>query len=179
MPVRCPVCGHENLAGALICAKCYSMLVNANIFDSTTVFPDFTPPKPPTGSLAKEGAPEAGPKVAPLEPGTVALYIEDNPTPLILQIGRQAILGRYSPRSVSQPRVDLTPYGAFDKGISRLHVTLRRTDTGLVIEDMASSNGTWLNDQRLTPYTPYPLKSGDKLRLSQLEITVQIGGEPH
>jgi pSer/pThr/pTyr-binding forkhead associated (FHA) protein len=154
------------------------MLVNADIFDSTTVFPEFLPPKTSTDSLTKQGAPEAGADVTALEPGTVALYIEDNPTPLILQIGRQAILGRYTPRSVSQPRVDLTPYGAFDKGISRLHITLRRTDNGLVLEDMASSNGTWLNEQRLTPYTPYALKSGDKIRLSQLEITIQIGGEP-
>jgi pSer/pThr/pTyr-binding forkhead associated (FHA) protein len=45
----------------------------------------------------------------------------------------------------------------------------------LSVEDLGSSNGSWLNSTRLQPYVPAPLKSGDRLRLSQIEIEVYFG----
>ena len=92
----------------------------------------------------------------------------------MVQVAQQAILGRYTPSSATQPRIDLTPYGAYDKGISRMHAIIRRTDAGLIIEDLASSNGSWLNSQRLRPYIPGPLRSGDHLRLGQIEIEIHF-----
>jgi pSer/pThr/pTyr-binding forkhead associated (FHA) protein len=179
MAERCPSCGHENIAGALICEKCYSLLIKVDPnAQSTTRLSGGerwgTTPQLP--ELPDQPAIQIGRK-GPARPDAVALYVGDHDAPLILQITSQAILGRYTPHSVSQPRVDLTPYGAFDKGVSRMHIILRRSDAGLVIEDMASSNGTWLNGKRLQPYTPAVIRSGDRLRLGQLEIEIHLGGE--
>lgn len=49
--------------------------------------------------------------------------------------------------------------------ISRRHATLRPEGAGWVITDLGSSNGTFLNGQRLKPGTAYPLKPGDKILL--------------
>lgn len=103
---------------------------------------------------------------------SISLFVGESDEPLILEVTNQAILGRYVPNSSTQPRVDLTPYGAVEKGVSRMHAVIRRTDTGLTIQDLSSSNGTWLNNVKLQPYTPSPLKSGDRLLLSQIVIEV-------
>jgi pSer/pThr/pTyr-binding forkhead associated (FHA) protein len=104
----------------------------------------------------------------------VALYVGQNDQPVVVQITSQAVLGRYAAGSSSQPRIDLAPYNAFGKGVSRMHAVIRRTDRGLVIEDLASSNGSWLNGVRLPPFAPHLLQSGDRLALSQLEIVVRF-----
>jgi pSer/pThr/pTyr-binding forkhead associated (FHA) protein len=112
-----------------------------------------------------------------LGPDSVALYVGNTPDPLIVQIGTQVILGRLSPDATQPPRLDLMPYGAYEKGVSRTHAAIRRTDTGgFSVEDLGSNNGSALNGTRLVPYIASPLKSGDRLKLSQLEIEVYLGG---
>jgi ABC transport system ATP-binding/permease protein len=49
--------------------------------------------------------------------------------------------------------------------ISRRHAKLTREGDGYVLEDLGSSNGTFVNDQRLSGR--HPLKSGDQVRLGQ------------
>jgi pSer/pThr/pTyr-binding forkhead associated (FHA) protein len=103
----------------------------------------------------------------------VALYIAGNEEPLIIQVTYEAILGRYAPSSIAQPRVDLASYGAYTKGVSRLHAAIRRTqDNLLVVIDLDSSNGSWLNGVRLEPQRLYTLRSGDRLILGQIEIEI-------
>ena len=62
--------------------------------------------------------------------------------------------------------------------ISRHHAQIRILPTGTVIEDMGSTNGTWLNGQRLAE--PRTLSPGDRIRLADyvtLEYVVEsIGG---
>ncbi|MCD8380581.1 MAG: FHA domain-containing protein [Lachnospiraceae bacterium] len=49
-------------------------------------------------------------------------------------------------------------------GVSRIHASLRRDPQGnSVLEDLNSTNGTWVNDSRLSPRVPYTLKRGDKV----------------
>src|SRR5260221_4940918 len=109
-----------------------------------------------------------------LGPNMVALYVSDSQEPLLVEITNQAILGRYIPNSTTQPRIDLTPYDALNKGISRMHAVIRRSESELIVQDLSSSNGTWLNGYRLEPYTPVPLKSGDRLLLGHISIEVRF-----
>lgn len=121
--------------------------------------------------------------VGMLGPNAVALYINNNDEPVIIQVPQQITLGRYMPTgsqaiTMPQPQVDLTPYDAYNKGVSRIHATLRRSETGgLNIEDMMSSNGTFLNSARLQAHVRKPLSSGDRLRLGQLDIEIYFGSE--
>jgi pSer/pThr/pTyr-binding forkhead associated (FHA) protein len=121
----------------------------------------------PTQPRAARQAPVVG-------AGSIALYIDDADEPLLVRMSRQTILGRYSSQGSAQPQIDLTPYGAFDKGISRMHAILKKSKNGLEIEDLASANGTWLNTKRLQPYMATPLRSGDHIRIGQIEIEIHF-----
>ncbi len=164
----CPACGHQNPVGALICLRCSTSLVGPLADPDGTVF--WKVPLPP------EHEPEAGhvpaKDVPPLGEKTILFYIDTASEPLAVEVVRQATLGRHAPTNRIQPRVDLTPYGATAKGVSRLHGVIRRTETGVVYEDLASSNGTRLNGVQLQPYTPYPVKPGDCLLLGQLTMKI-------
>jgi pSer/pThr/pTyr-binding forkhead associated (FHA) protein len=41
-----------------------------------------------------------------------------------------------------------------------------------VFEDLGSTNGTWLNGQRLPSDTTYPIKNGDQLWLGQFQLQI-------
>ena len=54
-----------------------------------------------------------------------------------------------------------------------MHAVIRRVESGLTIQDLASSNGTWLNGTKLAPYIPVPIKSGDQLLLGKIAIEMK------
>lgn len=61
--------------------------------------------------------------------------------------------------------------------VSRHHAQIRLLPTGAVIEDLGSTNGTWLNGQRLAQ--PRALSPGDRIRLADyvtLEYLVEDAG---
>ena len=59
--------------------------------------------------------------------------------------------------------------------ISRRHCEIHLRDEELRVDDLASSNGTYVNNQRVTTS---PLKAGDRLVVGPVVLTVQIDGVP-
>ncbi len=59
--------------------------------------------------------------------------------------------------------------------ISRQHCELTKSDDELRIRDLASSNGTYINNQRVDEAV---LKAGDRITLGLATLTVQIDGKP-
>jgi hypothetical protein len=51
--------------------------------------------------------------------------------------------------------------------ISRRHARITRDSQGCTLEDLGSSNGTWLNGERLPGNKPYPLRENDTLKLGE------------
>jgi pSer/pThr/pTyr-binding forkhead associated (FHA) protein len=164
---NCPTCGFDNTFGALVCAKCHTLLIELKGDQYTTTLPNPLP-----SSEAESTVRRAIRDTSTLGTDSVALYIDSSETPMVIDITQQAIFGRYTPDATLRPRVDLSPYGAYERGISRMHAAIRRTPEGLVVEDLASSNGTWINEVKLQAYVPTPLRSGDRIKLGQLEIEV-------
>ncbi|NPA06112.1 MAG: FHA domain-containing protein [Chloroflexi bacterium] len=50
--------------------------------------------------------------------------------------------------------------------VSRHHARLFPQEEGWAIEDLGSTNGTWVNSERLRPHEPHPLRPGDRVRFS-------------
>lgn len=51
--------------------------------------------------------------------------------------------------------------------LSRRHARLRPTAEGLWIEDLSSTNGTFVNETRLIPHRPTLLTESGRLRLAK------------
>lgn len=69
--------------------------------------------------------------------------------------------------------IDLMSLGGDAHGVSRRHAVLLPHGTGLMIMDVGSTNGTWVNDTQLMPGKQYPLAKGDHIEFSTLKATVR------
>src|SRR5512138_1000740 len=54
--------------------------------------------------------------------------------------------------------------------VSRRHAAFHCTPTECSLEDLGSANGTRLNEQKLTPNVPAPLKTGDSLQIGVFKL---------
>lgn len=54
-------------------------------------------------------------------------------------------------------------------GVSRIHAMVVRDGENCLIEDLCSTNGTWINGKSLEPRCPYVLNQGDKVCFAGLE----------
>jgi pSer/pThr/pTyr-binding forkhead associated (FHA) protein len=83
-------------------------------------------------------------------------------------------LGRRDEKQNIYPHIDLTQDNGMTYGVSRRHACIHQSDDGIYIEDLGSSNGTFLNSQRLQPSQVSPLHHGDTLHLGQLQLEVAL-----
>ena len=65
------------------------------------------------------------------------------------------------------PRADFIVDAAL---VSRVHCRITGSDDGLDVEDLGSTNGTFVNDQRVDKGRLAP---GDRLRIGRVELTVE------
>jgi pSer/pThr/pTyr-binding forkhead associated (FHA) protein len=110
-------------------------------------------------------------------PYAVELFVTGDDAPIILLSSEIVVLGR-SKSTEAEQHLDLSKYGASALGVSRRHATIRFSDEDCLLEDLGSSNGTWLNGNRLTAYKPHPLQNGDVVRLGQLILFVYFQEMP-
>lgn len=80
----------------------------------------------------------------------------------------EVVIGRADPYLANPPDVDLEPYGGGAAGVSRRHARLLSRPNGWFLEDLHSTNGTFLNEVRVEPQQPVALCSGDHVRLGTL-----------
>ena len=102
----------------------------------------------------------------------LALYFEATADPLVLNPAPQTFLGRFETPADDGLYVDLVPYEGAEKGVSRLHAAIYRSEATLIIQDLQSTNGTVVNGQRLLPNQQQRLHDGDELYLGMLRIDI-------
>jgi predicted component of type VI protein secretion system len=83
------------------------------------------------------------------------------------------VIGRAGPEQAEPPQIDLSG----DDSVSRRHAEIRYAHDQFWIVDRGSTNGTWLNGERLEPQQPRPLKDGDRLVIGRLSfLTIHLAG---
>ena len=82
------------------------------------------------------------------------------------------VLGRKDQPGFGQADVDLTHQRAQEFGVSRRHAVISVQDQRVLIKDLNSVNGTFLNGYALQPLHSYRLRDGDELRLGKLTMQV-------
>ncbi len=129
-------------------------------------------------------APLANPRqTGPLDAGlgapwVVELHIQGAPFAARMEVQGRIIIGRSDFNANIYPELDLTPYGGREKGVSRQHAAILAGVDRLVIVDLGSTNGTFINEQRLEPQKPYRLRHGDTLRVGEINIEVLLDVVP-
>lgn len=91
---------------------------------------------------------------------------------LMISEEKPIVLGRSDQHTRYLPDIDLTPYGALDRGVSRAHARLHVRQDRLYVTDLASTNGTFVGGEKLEPYTERLIGKGDELILGRLGIQV-------
>lgn len=165
-PIFCPACKRVNESSNKVCEYCGASLEHDSDGPSTTaqVARDTNALSPAITADILESI------EAPIQ--GIAVYIHDFVNPLVIQVDQEVILGRVKTDPVPDNFLDLTPYGAYENGVSQKHAVIRRTETGYQIFDNGSTNGTWLNRKRLIPKQPYRLESGAHIHLGRLSLYV-------
>ena len=59
-------------------------------------------------------------------------------------------------------------------GISRTHVRIYEQDGAYFVEDLGSTNGTYVGDERLAPGEAHELASGEALRLADEDFDFTV-----
>lgn len=80
------------------------------------------------------------------------------------------VIGRTDSVQDIYPDVDLSGLDGERSGVSRRHARILQKPDGVYIEDLNSTNFTFLNHTRLQPGQPYLLKNGDEIRLGALTL---------
>ena len=180
----CPNCSYENRPGVVFCENCGTSLIGSSANIETQMISDAEVPEkvPPISELkAAVQVPEAaepsetGTATFP-EEGLLRLEISETTNPIIMMIEKSVMFGRRDATAGSMPDVDLTPYAGYRMGVSRRHAEIRldQETRQLNIWDLGSSNGTFLNGDRLISHRPYTVSDGDSVRFGQLGVKVRF-----
>jgi hypothetical protein len=165
--VKCPVCQRENPENTLFCDEC-----GAYLFGGTGNETDLLPPNRVTWMNREKTT--GAPGVDVTSPLSLKLTIPDSGRDVEVPLTEEVTIGRLDPASASFPDVDLTTDDALDRGVSRRHAKITRRGHDVFIEDLGSMNGTFLNREKLAPYLPQAIKSGDELQLGGLKLRVSF-----
>jgi pSer/pThr/pTyr-binding forkhead associated (FHA) protein len=158
--IICRSCGTQNLVNMVFCDECGQNLLEQS--NST----------PPARSEEQE---QASPNslLRPL-PRMIRVIILNSRRVIDIPYGRDALIGRRdAPRGII-PDVDLSNEGGFEAGVSRRHAQVCYQEDQAFVQDLASTNGTLLNQKSLSPYLAQPLHHGDEIKLGSFVLRVEF-----
>jgi hypothetical protein len=112
-------------------------------------------------------------------PWKVALRIVQKENRLIFDMDRPMIVGRMDAEHDVYPDIDLGPYNADDLGVSREHMILKLDGDRIVAVDNGSSNGTFLNNDRMKAHEDYPIRDGDEIQLGLMKLKIELLMNPY
>jgi len=167
--MTCPFCGAKQVPNTIFCSECGIYLLDDE--NKGTESLDF-------GKISW-GDDDEEKTTDPLVPKTgqlaIRLKIGDHEREMQAMLTKAIHLGRLDPASDVFPEIDLTNDNGLEKGVSRRHARIIRRDSSVVVEDLGSINGTFVNGKRLTPYIGETLNDGDQLQLGNLMIQIYMG----
>jgi len=143
--MKCTECQMENIAGALFCEECGAKLEAQNELQETAV-----------------ESPGARLVLASADGSTLEIPVKD-----------EVVVGREDPISEVFPDLDLTHFDGMEKGVSRKHAVIHRSGADYSVEDMGSTNGTYVNRKKVQPNVPQAIKAGDELRFGKLTFSLK------
>lgn len=102
---------------------------------------------------------------------TISLHVGNSTKAIVTHPRPNMTLGRLDVNG-PKPDIDFSQYDAANLGVSRMHAALRLMADTLVLVDLGSTNGTYLNEEFLTPNMPQIVHDGDTIRLGSLVLHI-------
>jgi hypothetical protein len=115
-----------------------------------------------TGMGGIAGSPKCYGKLVPLGGGTEFCLDRD-----------KMLIGRRSEAEGNFPEIDLTMQDV-NSSVSRKHAQMVKDEVQVFVEDMGSSNGTFVNDNKVPEGVQNPVKDGDTIRIGTLSFVLRI-----
>jgi len=188
---RCDSCGTDNLDTSQFCDECGSRLVRAE--NGANAIPSFR-----ANSLSNSGSRSASVTSIGIPPlvnehgfdekildgdnnnetrtAHARLTIErgDSANTIFSLSAEESNIGRWDADNGIFPDVDLDAHDP-DAKVSRRHARIVRSDNAYMIEDLGSTNGTFVNrGRRLLPGTPQFLTEGDEIIVGKTFLRFHI-----
>lgn len=165
----CPGCGAESLPGAVFCNNC-GMLLPAVTFQPPKLPVDNSYPAGASADLSQTAVSGTGGVVAAPVTGISGRFVVTSTNHAFdFPSGKpELLIGRAEPETRYFPDIDTTPAGGEQAGVSRRHARLTTAGGRVFIEDLGSTNFTFVNRQRLQLGQRVLLNPGDEVRLGRL-----------
>ncbi|GAB5494863.1 MAG: hypothetical protein Phog2KO_50780 [Phototrophicaceae bacterium] len=161
--IVCPNCDKKNTVSEVICNYCGYLLKDSEI--GTDLLP------PQSSELIDDA-------IFPNDGLLILLSETDISYTLRPQLGLSRLtIGRDD--KLSPVDIDLEDLDSSERGVSRLHATIIYDDKSrtLSLLDMDSTNGSFINEQRLHPSERRVIRHGDKLRFGGVSLKVLYRSE--
>ena len=165
--IICPNCQHENANGSVFCAECGEQLDGIETLVTQAVTDE------QISEELRKKAPRIDVDSTPAN-SWLSLHLLDSGKILPLASRSEFTLGRLSEGQPIMPDIDLTPFQAYASRVSRLHAVVKRDGNNVVVMDLGSSNGTYLNGRRLNPHMEEKLNHGDIVALGKLKLQILL-----
>jgi len=110
-------------------------------------------------------------QVAPTEKGIRHRLVDlATGTAFFFSNGDETTIGRADPVTGILPDIDLTPVDV-NRSVSRRHAKIiRRGNDYLVLEEVGTVNGTYVNEQRIPTGVPVPVHNGDQVKIGLIAM---------
>ncbi|MBN2470139.1 MAG: FHA domain-containing protein [Anaerolineae bacterium] len=169
--LRCTICQHDNTPDSVYCSHCGALLDSSTLAQKP-ILPQSSPAPMPQEVKKQLGLNEDRTYFG--NHSRVVLLAREYPAPVEFSMSYESgvILGRASSRPIEKRLVDLTVFGAYKYGVSRVHAELVLRGHSLRLIDLDSTNGTYVNGRQLLPREQCGLSSGDTLQLGNLVMRV-------
>jgi pSer/pThr/pTyr-binding forkhead associated (FHA) protein len=118
---------------------------------------------------------ESSDRQSDLTPWRLIFHVSGEPaTSFGFEIVHEITIGRADDEDNFMPDLDLIPYGAIEKGVSRQHAKMYSQNKNLYIIDLDSRNGTRVNGHLVESDKPENLHEGDQIEFGSLRVTLNI-----
>ena len=188
--IKCQTCGTENLDGSQFCDECGTNLQSSGNNKNEYVVQSYQPPlSEPSFNVASVTSIGIEPIIEQVEPTPVEngneKKIEGVHSTLIIErgasVGKQftlssdeSYIGRWDADNGIFPDIDLDAHDPEAK-VSRRHARIIYQNGKYTIEDLGSTNGTYINrGRRLIPGSPNILNDGDEIIVGKTFLRFKI-----
>ena len=106
-------------------------------------------------------------------PDTVIFEFPDGKT-LEVKTNQEIIIGRKSREEDPDVTIDLETYDGHKMGVSRHHALIKYLKNSLILVDLDSINGTFVNNRRALPTKRYALMDGDAITVGRFTMKIHF-----